>query len=66
MVVADGVYNMEKLYVIVDNDLKYEGYLGYSVDGLVFKDKKTAEEYRSKIPFNYNMSIEELTLYEAN
>lgn len=57
---------MEKLYVIVDNDLKYEGYLGYSVDGLVFKDKKTAEEYRSKIPFNYNMSIEELTLYEAN
>ena len=57
---------MEKLYVIVDNDLKYEGYLGYSVDGLVFKDKKTAETYRSKIPFNYNMSIEELTLYEAD
>lgn len=57
---------MEKLYVIVDNNLKYEGYLGYSVDGLVFKDKKTAEEYRSKVPFNYNMSIEELTLYEAD
>ena len=66
MVVVDGVYNMEKLYVIVDNDLKYEGYLGYAVDGLVFKDKKTAETYMSKVPFNHNMSIEELILYEAN
>lgn len=57
---------MKKLYVIVEYDLRNEGYLSHAVDGIVFEDKKTAETYRSKIPFNYNMSIEELTLYEAD
>lgn len=57
---------MKKLYVIVEYDIRDDNYLSYAVDGIVFENKKTAETYRSKIPFNYNMSIEELTLYEEN
>lgn len=57
---------MTKLYIIVDNDLKYEGYAGFAVDGIVFKDKNTAEEYKKIKPFNQNMTIEELILYEGD
>lgn len=58
--------NMKKLYVIVEYDIRNGEYLEYSVDGLVFKDKKTAEKYLSTKPFPYNMDIEELTLYEVD
>lgn len=57
---------MKKLYVIVEYDLRNEGYLSHAVDGIVFEDKKTAEEYMNIKPFNYNMSVEELTLYETD
>lgn len=57
---------MKKLYVIVGYDLKGVGYLSYAVDGLIFKDKKSAEEYRSKMPLNYSTRVEELILYEVD
>lgn len=57
---------MKKLYVIVEYDLRDEGYLSYAVDEIVFEDKKTAEEYMKIKPDYYRMSVEELTLYEEN
>lgn len=54
---------MKKLYVIIEYDLRNEGYLNYAVDGIVFEDKKTAEEYMKIKPDYYRMSVEELILY---
>ena len=41
---------MKKLYVIVEYDLRDGGYLNYAVDGIVFEDEKTAEEYMNIMP----------------
>lgn len=54
---------MKKLYVIVEYDLRDGDYLSYAVDGIVFEDKKTAEEYMKIKPDYYRMSVKELTLY---
>ena len=54
---------MKKLYVIVEYDLRDGGYLSYAVDGIVFEDEKTAEEYMKIKPDYYRMSVEELTIY---
>ena len=54
---------MKKLYVIVEYDLRDDNYLSYAVDGIVFEDRKTAEEYMNIKPDYYRMSVEELTLY---
>ena len=63
MGVVGGVYNMKKFYIIVEYDLRNNGYLQCAVDGIVFEDKKTAEEYMNSKPNYFRMSIEELTLY---
>lgn len=57
---------MKKLYVIVEYDLRDGGYLSYAVDGIVFEDEKTVEEYMKIKPDYYRMSVEELTLYPKN
>ena len=54
---------MKKLYVIVEYDLRDGGYLSYAVDGIVFEDEKTAEEYMKIKPNHFRMSVEELTIY---
>lgn len=54
---------MKKLYVIVEYDLRDGGYSNYAVDGIVFEDEKTAEEYMNIKPNYYRMGVEELTLY---
>lgn len=57
---------MKKLYIIVEYDIRYDNYLQTAVNGLVFEDKKTAEEYMNTRPNHFRMSVEELTLYEEN
>lgn len=54
---------MKKLYVIVEYDIRNNGYLQCAVDGLIFEDEKTAEEYMNIKPNYYRMNVEELTLY---
>ena len=54
---------MKKLYVIVEYDIRDDNYLSYAVDGIVFENKKTAEEYMNIKPNYYRMNVEELTLY---
>ena len=54
---------MKKLYVIVEYDIRDDNYLSHAVDGIVFEDKKTAEEYMNIKPNCFRMSVEELTLY---
>ena len=54
---------MKKLYVIIEYDLRDGGYSNYAVDGIVFEDEKTAEEYMNIKPNYYRMGVEELTLY---
>lgn len=54
---------MKKLYVIVEYDIRDDNYLSYAVDGIVFENKKTAEEYMNIKPDYYRMSVEELTIY---
>ena len=57
---------MKKLYVIVEYDIRDNNYLSYAVDGIVFENKKTAEEYMNIKPNCFRMSVEELMLYEEN
>lgn len=57
---------MKKLYVIVEYDIRDDNYLSYAVDGIVFENKKTAEEYMNIKPNCFRMSVEELTLYEED
>ena len=54
---------MKKLYVIVEYDIRDDNYLSYAVDGIVFENKKIAEEYMNIKPNCFRMSVEELTLY---
>lgn len=54
---------MKKLYVIVEYDIRNNSYLQCAVDGLIFEDEKTAEEYMNIKPNHFRMSVEELTLY---
>ena len=50
---------MKKLYVIVEYDIRDDNYLNYAVDGIVFENKKTAEEYMNIKPNCFRMSVEE-------
>ena len=54
---------MKKLYVIVEYDIRDDNYLSYAIDGIVFENKKTAEEYMNIKPNCFRMSVEELTVY---
>lgn len=54
---------MKKLYVIVEYNIRDDNYLSYAVDGIVFENKKTAEEYMNIKPNHFRMRVEELTLY---
>ena len=54
---------MKKLYIIVEYNIRDNNYSNYAVDGLVFEDRKIAEEYMNIKPDYYRMSVEELTLY---
>ena len=54
---------MKKLYVIVEYDIRDDNYLSYAVDGIVFENKKTAEEYMNIKPNCFRMNVEELTIY---
>ena len=54
------------LYVIVEYDIRDNNYLSYAVDGIVFENKKTAEEYMNIKPNCFRMIVEELILYEEN
>ena len=54
---------MKKLYIIVEYDIRYGNYLQTAVDGIVFEDRKTAEEYMNIKPDYYRMNVEELALY---
>ena len=54
---------MKKLYIIVEYDVRYGNYLQTAVDGIVFEDRKTAEEYMNIKPDYYRMNVEGLTLY---
>lgn len=58
------MYNMKKLYIIVEYDIRHDNYLQTAVDGIVFESRKTAEEYMNIKPNHYRMGIEELTLYK--
>lgn len=58
--------NIQKLYIIVEYDLRNENYEEYAVDGLIFKNKKDAIEYMYTKPNYYKMSVEELTLYKKD
>ena len=57
---------MKKLYVIVEYDVDKGNYKEYAVDGIVFENKKIAEEYMFIKPNHYNMDVEELDLYREN
>ena len=52
-----------KLYVIVQYDFANGGYLQYAIDGLLFKSKELAEEYRKIKPDYESTGVEELTVY---
>ena len=54
---------MKKLYIIVEYDIRYGNYLQTAVDGIVFENRKTAEEYMNIKPNHFRMSVEELTIY---
>ena len=55
---------MKKLYVIVEYDIRDDNYLSYAVDGIVFENKKTAEEHMNIKANCIRKSAEELILYE--
>lgn len=59
---------MKKVYVIVEfNDIEglYNSvYSNFAIDGLFFKSKKDAEDYKLIKPNNKYMTVEELILCE--
>jgi len=53
----------QKLYVNVEYNFAGGGYLQYAIDGIAFKTRELAEEYR-KIKPNYDSTgVEELAIY---